>query len=121
MKSIIYKSIFAFFILFISLGCSASIEKSHADSVYVLTTEDESFLDTLQYKTFKFFIDEVNRENGLVPDRTQDWSASSIAAVGWGVVAWGIGAERNWITRDEAVDLTLALVWVLINSGLGLS
>ena len=116
MKSISLKILLSIFIIVITLGCKEFSEKKELGSTYSLTAEDESFLDTLQYRTFRFFFDEVNRENGLVPDRTQDWSASSIAAVGWGVVAWAIGAERNWITRDEAVDLTLTLLRFLKNS-----
>lgn len=106
------------FIILISLGCKDSDKISTNDNNhgYILTKEEQSFLDTLQYRTFRFFIDEVNRENGLVPDRTQDWSASSITAVGWGVVAWAIGAERKWITRDEAVGLTSTLLRFLMNS-----
>ncbi len=116
MKTITFQ-IFAFiFIILISLGCKGSADTNNSDRVYSLTGEENVFLDTLQYRTFKFFIDEVNRENGLVPDRTQDWSASSIAAVGWGVVAWAIGAERKWITREESIDLTLTLLRFLINS-----
>lgn len=110
------KTICTFWIIIFFLGCSESKEKIPFNSNYVLSAEDEQFLDTLQYKTFRFFLDEVNRENGLIPDRTQDWSASSIAAVGWGVTAWAIGAERNWIPRQEAVDLTLASLRFLISS-----
>jgi hypothetical protein len=83
---------------------------------YVPTKEENIFLDTLQYRSFLFFINEINPENGLVKDRTQKESAASIAAVGWGVVAWAIGAEHNWITRDKAAQLTLNLLRFLYNS-----
>ena len=83
---------------------------------YVPTREEEAFLDTLQYRSFLYFMDEINPDNGLVKDRTADWSAASIAAVGWGVVAWAIGAEHNWITREKATRLTLNLVRFLFNS-----
>ncbi|HSP89112.1 MAG TPA: glucoamylase family protein [Ignavibacteriaceae bacterium] len=83
---------------------------------YVPTKEENIFLDTLQYRSFLFFINEINPENGLVKDRTQKESAASIAAVGWGVVAWAIGAEHNWITRDKAAELTLNLLRFLYNS-----
>ena len=112
------KFLLSVLLILISLGCKG-YENNQLNNIaqeYILTHEEESFLDTLQYKTFRFFIDEVNRKNGLVPDRTQEWSASSIAAVGWGVVAWAIGAERKWITRDEAVGLTLTLLRFLMNS-----
>jgi hypothetical protein len=81
-----------------------------------LTDNTETFLDTLQYRTFQFFMNEINPEIGMVRDRTQDWSAASIAAIGWGVTAWAIGAEHNWITREKAVELTLNLLRFLINS-----
>lgn len=116
MKLIVAKLFLTSFILFLWLGCSESKEEDQSNSSYSLTASDESFLDTLQYRTFRFFLDEVNPENGLIPDRTQDWSASSIAAVGWGVTAWAIGVEREWITREKAVDLTLALIRFLSKS-----
>jgi hypothetical protein len=83
---------------------------------YKPTQDEEVFLDTLQYKSFLFFMNEINPLNGLVKDRTTEKSASSIAAVGWGVVAWAIGAEHNWITREKAAELTLNLLRFLNNS-----
>lgn len=74
-----------------------------------LTAEaGEAFLDDLERRTFDFFHQTVNRENGLVPDRAPTPSFSSIAAVGFALAAWPIGAERGYITRDEAIELTLA-------------
>jgi hypothetical protein len=83
---------------------------------YIPTEEENAFLDTLQYKSFLYFINEINPENGLVKDRTTEESAASIAAVGWGVVCWAIGAEHNWITRERATELTLNLLRFLYNS-----
>jgi len=85
-------------------------------SQYTPTQEEITFLDTLQYRSFLFFMNEINPELGLVKDRTQEESAASIAAVGWGVVAWAIGAEHNWITREQAAQLTLNLLRFLYNS-----
>ncbi|HEX9739235.1 MAG TPA: hypothetical protein VGA29_00560, partial [Ignavibacteriaceae bacterium] len=83
---------------------------------YVPTEEENVFLDTLQYRSFLFFLNEINPEIGMVKDRTTEASAASIAAVGWGVVAWAIGAEHNWITREQAAELTLNLLRFLYNS-----
>ncbi len=83
---------------------------------YIPTPEEDKFLDTLQYRSFLFFINEINPDNGLVKDRTTKESAASIAAVGWGVVAWAIGAEHNWITREKASELTLSLLRFLFSS-----
>ncbi len=112
--TLVFLLMISFSLLIINCGEKKSEVNVKID--YALTNDTQQFLDTLQYKTFRFFIDEVNPENGLIPDRTQPESASSITAVGWGVVAWAIGAERNWITRDKASDLTLSLLNFLINS-----
>ena len=83
---------------------------------YVPTQEEVKFLDTLQYRSFLFFMNEINPNNGLVKDRTTKETAASIAAAGWGVVVWAIGAEHNWITREKAAELTLNLLRFLFNS-----
>ncbi len=95
-----------FFLIFIQINFAQ----------YIPTEEENKFLDTLQHRSFLFFINEINPENGLVKDRTTEESACSIAAVGWGVVAWAIGAEHNWITREKAAELTYNLVNFLFNS-----
>ena len=43
-----------------------------------------------------------------MPDRWPTPSFSSIAAVGFGLTAYGVGVERGWISREQAVDRTLA-------------
>jgi len=84
--------------------------------MYSQFKNDDEFLDTLQYKSFLYFINEVNPENGLVRDRSQEWAAASTAATGWGITVWAIGAEHNWITREKAARLTLNLLRFLANS-----
>ena len=44
-------------------------------------TDEE--LSRLESDTFKYFADEINLENGLVPDSTKQGSPSSIAVVGF--------------------------------------
>ena len=65
-------------------------------------------VDDLERRTFDFFWETGNPVNGLVPDRWPTPSASSIAAVGFGLTAYGVGVERGWISREQAVDRTLA-------------
>lgn len=72
------------------------------------SAEQSAFLDTVQRRTFDWFWDLTNQRNGLVPDRWPSRSFSSIAAVGFGLTATGIGAERGWITRAQARDRVLA-------------
>ena len=62
----------------------------------------DPFLLELQERTFRFFWDTANPENGLIPDRYPTPSFSSIAAVGFGLTTYPIGVERGYITREQA-------------------
>jgi hypothetical protein len=62
---------------------------------------DDQFLEYLQQTAFDFFWYEANPLNGLVPDRTRADSPCSIAAVGFGLTAIGIGIDHGWISRAE--------------------
>jgi len=66
-----------------------------------------AFYEDIEQRTFRWFWDTVNRKNGLVPDRWPTPSFSSIAAVGFALPVYAIGAERGWCSRAEARDLTL--------------
>ena len=69
---------------------------------------DDQLLAELQRDTFRYFLDESNPRNGLVPDNTREGSPSSITAVGFALAAYAVGVERNIITRAEAIERTLA-------------
>ena len=68
---------------------------------------DDAFLDYVQQANFDYFWYAANPTNGLVPDRTATGSACSIAAVGFGLTAIGIGVDHGWITRTQAVARVL--------------
>ena len=68
-------------------------------------TDEE--LSRLESDTFKYFADEINLENGLVPDSTKQDSPSSIAVVGSALTAYPIAVERKYLSRAEAVKRTL--------------
>jgi len=70
-------------------------------------TTSPDLLDDVQKRTFLFFWETTNPQNGLVPDRWPTPSFSSIAAVGFGLAAYGVGAERGWVTREQAADRVL--------------
>src|SRR5207302_8953475 len=73
-----------------------------------------AFLDTLEERTFHYFWDLTNTTNGLTPDRSPTLSFSSIAAVGFALTAYPIGAERGYVTRAAARDrvlTTLPFLW----------
>jgi hypothetical protein len=65
-------------------------------------------VDEVERRSFDYFWELGNPENGLVPDRWPTPSFSSIAAVGFGLSAYGVGVERGWITREQALERTLA-------------
>jgi len=62
----------------------------------------DPLLDELQERAFRYFWELANPANGLVPDRWPTPSFSSVAAIGFGLTAYPIGAERGWISREEA-------------------
>ncbi len=77
------------------------------------------FYSDIERRTFRWFWDTVNRNNGLVPDRWPTPSFCSIAAVGFALPAYAIGAERGWCSRAEARDLTLTTLRFFWNSPQG--
>ena len=77
------------------------------------------FYGEIERRTFLFFWDTANRANGLVPDRWPTPSFCSIAAVGFALPAYAIGAERGWCTRAQARDLTLTTLRFFWNAPQG--
>jgi hypothetical protein len=68
-------------------------------------------LDDIERRSFDFFWETANPANGLVPDRfPRPGAPASIAAVGFALTAYPIGAERGYITRPQARQRTLATV-----------
>lgn len=79
----------------------------------------DPFLDDLQSRTFRWFWDLSNPANGLTPDRAPSPSFSSVAAVGFALTAYPIGAERGEITRQQAADRVLTTLRFLWNAPQG--
>src|SRR5690606_29023561 len=92
---------FPVFLLCLTLlaAACASPGAPEADARDGLSDADVAFLDTLQERTFRFFWDVANPANGLVPDRWPTKSFSSVAAIGFAIPGYAVGAERGWITR----------------------
>lgn len=72
-----------------------------------------AFFSDLERRTFNFFWERANPANGLVPDRWPSKGPSSIAAIGFGLTALVLGAERGWITRQQAHDRALLTIGFL--------
>lgn len=67
-------------------------------------------LDHLRRDTFNYFRYEVNPQNGLLADKTQPGSPSSIAVLGLGLSVYTVAVERNLLSRAEAIERTLTLL-----------
>jgi hypothetical protein len=70
--------------------------------------DDETFLLDIQREAWEYFHCEVNRDNGLVVDKTEPGTPASISAVGLALSCYTVGAQRRYCTRRTAVELTLA-------------
>jgi hypothetical protein len=80
-------------------------------------------LDDIEHRTFEFFWQTANPENGLVPDHWPPRKGvpyfSSIAAVGFALTAYPIGVERGWITREQARQRVLTTLRFFANAPQG--
>ena len=77
-----------------------------------LSEEDLRFLDRVERKAFDYFVKERDPATGLVKDKANNFGAdaghiASIAATGFGLTAWGVGAQRGWISKEEAKNYCL--------------
>ena len=85
------------FVLLAEHGCPAATSDRPFDSV----------LADLHERTFRFFWETANPNNGLVPDRYPTPSFASIAAVGYALTAYPVGVEHAYITREAARERVL--------------
>ncbi len=83
------------------VGCASHLDVSESFD------RDDPFLAELQERTFRWFWEQTPHETGLTPDRWPTPSFCSIAAVGFALTAYGVGVERGWITREQALARTL--------------
>jgi len=118
-KRIKLSRVLALALLLAVSGCAQSqktIYKSHGKIAYPITADETAMLDSIQYKTFLFFLNEHSRDKGIVKDRAASWAPASIASTGFGIPCFAIGVERNWITRKEAAGITLNMLKFFANS-----
>ncbi|MEP6938490.1 MAG: glucoamylase family protein [Rudaea sp.] len=91
---------------------SPALAKGPVGSYDALAKEQKATLDELEQRTFEYFYDSANASNGQMPDHWPQRSGndyfSSITAIGFGLTAYGIGVERGWMKRKDAVQRTLA-------------
>src|SRR5687768_6619442 len=56
--------------------------------------DGDPVINNLQRRTFRFFWDTTNKQNGMAPDRFPSPSFASTAAVGFALTAYVVGSER---------------------------
>lgn len=86
-----------------------AVSAPRQDPMASLKPEQAAFVKDLEHRTFDWFWDSADPKTGLIPDRypSPSDSAASIASVGFGLTAYGIGVKRGYITHEQAVDRTL--------------
>src|SRR4026209_2818606 len=84
-----------------------------------LTVRQTAFLDTLEGRTFDWFWERTDNNNGLTPDRWPTKSFSSVAAIGFALTAYPVGVERGYVTRSAAAQRTLNTLRFMYNAPQG--
>jgi hypothetical protein len=86
---------------------------------FVLSPEDDQFLNDVERANFLFFWEQGNPRTGMVKDRcnvhiNDQRPAASIAATGFGLTALCIGEQRGFVSRADALQrvfATLRFLW----------
>lgn len=87
-----------------------------------LPAEDVAILDDLQKRAVDFFWRESHPETGLTKDRAanyadrDDFNVSSVASVGFAMIAYPLGVERGWLPRDEALARTRRTIRTMVET-----
>ena len=86
-----------------------------SDTVTATTVEfsDEELLDMVQEYTLRYFYDFGHPVSGLARERNTTATVTS-GGSGFGVMALIVGAERGFITREEALERTTKIVTFLL-------
>jgi hypothetical protein len=93
-------------IAFVLVACKTASQR--IDPVVVSATPPaplkqlDPLFEDIEERTFKFFWDTAEPGTGLVPDRWPKPPFASIAAIGFALNAYAIGAERGYVTRPAA-------------------
>ncbi|RYD68217.1 MAG: Tat pathway signal protein [Sphingomonadales bacterium] len=70
-------------------------------------SEQARFAEDLSRRTFDYFWDTTRADTCLAPDRWPSNPFSSVAATGFAITAYAVGAERGYVSRADAAARTL--------------
>ncbi|MEO0996540.1 MAG: glucoamylase family protein [Pseudomonadota bacterium] len=91
----------------LSFACAPVADRSETAGAAITPSVERQFADDLSRRTFNYFWETTDPDTCLAPDRWPSAPFSSIAAVGFAITAYGIGAERGYVTRQQAAERTL--------------
>ena len=120
-----HRRLTALLLLVSFIGCSLAQVTPAPDTATemrrraVAPLDSDAVLDEVERRTFQWFWDTADPTTRLVPDRWPTITFSSIAAVGFGLTAYGIGAERGYVTREAAADRVLKTLQFFLNAPTG--
>lgn len=101
--------IFSFLLVVFLVSCNNAgqntSEKAVSETVSSLPAEFS--LDDLQLRTFNYFWELAEPDNGQIPDRYPKETFSSIAATGFGLAVYVVGVENGFISRSQAAERVL--------------
>src|ERR1041385_5114604 len=86
-----------------------------------LFASDDEFLDYIKQVHFDYFWYLANPANRLVAARAGVGSPCSVAAVGFGLTAIGIGIDHGWISRTQGRERVLTTLNTFLNGPQGSS
>jgi hypothetical protein len=92
---------------FLSAAAAGMVSSPISAKAITARVSDSQLLSDFDHRTFSFYWERVNHSNGLMADRRSTPTPCSITGTGFALTAWPIGAERGWITRNQARDITL--------------
>jgi hypothetical protein len=84
-----------------------------ADTAVAQPDRNDPFLTDLAERSFLYFWRTSDPRTGLTPDRSPSPSFASIAAMGFALTAYPVGATEGYITREQAAARTLATLQFL--------
>ena len=100
------------------VGCTLPPPETAAPVQPVDMTQ-AAFVEDLSRRTFDYFWQTTDVERCLAPDRWPSNPFSSIAATGYAITAYAVGAERGYVTREQAAERTLNCVQFYWNAPQG--
>ncbi|MGA0556170.1 glucoamylase family protein [Larkinella sp. VNQ87] len=102
--------LFLFPVLGLLITCSAQSAK---ETVTPIANEYSEYLETVQKATFRYFWDFAHPVSGLAPERTATPNIVTTGGTGFGIMALIVGAERQWVSRAQAVQQMQKIVGFL--------